>query len=116
MCVLCTGFISQLHWTDKRIREEEAVTEGDQLRRSRRERLHRASLANKVLCYFGLKLEDWNGSKFILSDKKGRQEVIQDLGELWPAAEKLTGRKLDPLAPPLIERIKAEVASKNHNE
>lgn len=108
MCVLCTGAILQVHWTDRRTSEGSVIPGEDQLRYHRRERLHRASLANKILCHFGLKLEDWNGSKFVLSDRKGRQEIIDDLGGLWPAAEKLVGYKLNPLDPYLIGKLKQD--------
>ncbi|GAB3528673.1 hypothetical protein GCM10027443_06950 [Pontibacter brevis] len=100
----------RVHWTDKRAgagdSTEAAVVGGEQLRSFRRNRLYRAKLANSLLCHFGLKLEDWNGSKFLLSDRKGRQEIIEDLGDLWPVAEKLTGRRLDPLDPVLIGKLK----------
>lgn len=107
MCVLCTGAILQVHWTDRRTAA--GIPDGDQLRSFRRERLHRASLANRILCHYGLKVEDWNGSKYVLSDRKGRQEIIDDLGGLWPAAEKLAGYKLNPLDPALIGKLKQDV-------
>ncbi|MFD2245336.1 hypothetical protein [Pontibacter ruber] len=109
MCVLCTGAILQVHWTDRRTAEGAAVPGEDQLRFYRRGRLHRAGLANKILCHYGLKVEDWNGSKFVLSDRKGRQEIIEDLGGLWPAAEKLVGYKLNPLDSVLIGKLKHNV-------
>lgn len=99
----------QVHWTDRSPAAGStgaAVVGGDQLRSYRRERLHRAKLANKLLFHFGLKVEDWNGSKFLLSDRKGRQEIIEDLGGLWSAVEKLAGRKLDPLDPALVGKLK----------
>jgi hypothetical protein len=107
MCVLCTGAILQVHWTDRKTGN--AIPEGDQLRFQRRERLHRASLANKILRHYGLKVDDWNGSKFVLSDRKGRQEIINDLGGLWPVAERLAGYKLNPLDPVLIGKLKNHV-------
>ena len=107
MCVLCTGAILQVHWADRRIAD--GVPGEDQLRLFRRERLLRASLANRILCHYGLKVEDWNWSKFILSDRKGRQEIIDDLGALWPAAEELVGYKLNPLDPALIGKLNHHV-------
>jgi hypothetical protein len=109
MCVLCNGAILQVHWTDRRNVEGSAIPGEDQLRFYRRERLHRASRANRILCHYGLKVEDWNGSKFVLSDRKGRQEIIDDLGGLWPAAEGLVGHKLNPLDPALIAKLKQHV-------
>ena len=48
---------------------------------------------------------DWNGSKYLLKDGKGRSELAQDLGSLWPAAEKLAGRAPDPLDPALLKKL-----------
>jgi hypothetical protein len=59
---------------------------------------------------YGLRLNDWNGSKYILSDKKGRSLIVQDLGSLWPAVEKLLGRPIDPLDPSLHDALKQQEA------
>jgi len=50
-------------------------------------------------------LSDWQGSSFLLSTRTGKTEIIADLGHLWPAAERLSGRICDPLALPVIERL-----------
>jgi hypothetical protein len=39
---------------------------------------------------------------YIVRDRKGRAEVVDDLGGLWAAAERLAGRPLDPLDPALL--------------
>ncbi len=106
MCVLCGEFVAQPHWTDRhvedRARAAGAGTGGfDYHRERRRGRVRRASLANEVLTYYGLEVRDWDGSKYLLSDKKGRSALVQDLGSLWPAATKLAGRAPDPLDPAL---------------
>ncbi len=106
MCVLCGEFVAQAHWTDRhvedRAREADAGGDGfDYHRERRRDRGRRAALANEVLRYYGLRVTDWSGSKYLLSDKKGRSELVQDLGSLWPAARKLAGRVPDPLDPAL---------------
>jgi hypothetical protein len=116
MCVLCgQDFVAQVHWTDRHLEDRaraaapgsDPVTfQGDR----RRERAHRVVLTNGVLHHYGLKLEDWNGSKYVLRDRKGRSELVQDLGSLWPAAEKLAGRPLDPLDPTLREALADERA------
>jgi hypothetical protein len=76
-----------------------------QLRSRQRDRHHRTRLANQILRNYGLKLDDWNGSKYILSNQKGSSEVVHDLGSLWPAAQKLIRRSLDPLDPALIQSL-----------
>ena len=104
MCVLCGEFVAQVHWTDRRHEDGVRAAEisiGEFDRARTRERLRRASLANRVLSHYNLGLEDWGGSKYVLRDRTGRSELVQDLGSLWPAAEKLAGRPLDPLDPAL---------------
>jgi len=111
MCVLCgQDFVAQVHWTDRHLedRARAAAPGSDPVAHQgerRRERAHRVVLTNGILHHYGLKLGDWNGSKYVLRDRKGRTEIVQDLGSLWPAAEKLAGRPLDPLDPALRESL-----------
>ncbi len=104
--MLCGEFVSQIHWTDRHVEDKARAasstgTWGDYHRFRRRDRLYRTKVANEVLRHYGLKVSDWAGSKHILRDGKGRSELVQDLGSLWPAAQKLAGRPLDPLDPAL---------------
>jgi hypothetical protein len=79
------------HWTEQ---------EG-----GRRGRVLRARLVNRVLAYYGLRLDDWGGRVWVLRDAKGRSAVIGNLGSLWAEAERLSGRKLDPLEPGLVASL-----------
>src|ERR687889_802875 len=106
MCILCGEFVTRIHWTEKHAedRARASIVAGakDENRRNRRrERTRRAAVTNEVLRHYGLKVTDWSGTKYVLRDGKGRFELVQDLGSLWPAAQKLTGRPLDPLDPAL---------------
>jgi hypothetical protein len=89
MCVLCGESILRIHWTDQKT----AYPSGSR----QKERHYRIRLLNQVLAYYGLKVDDWNGVKFVVRDKKGRSEIVHDLGGLWTKAEKLIGRPLNPL-------------------
>jgi len=71
----------------------------------RRARVFRVELLNRVLDHFGLELGDWSGSVYVLRDRKGRTEVVGDLGALWQAAERLAGGPLDPLDPGLVRAL-----------
>ncbi len=71
----------------------------------RRARVFRVELLNRVLDHFGLELGDWSGSVYVLRDRKGRSEVVGDLGALWQAAERLAGGPLDPLDPGLVRAL-----------
>lgn len=58
-----------------------------------------------MLAQFGLEVDEWSGTMYVLRDRKGSTEVVTTLGVLWPAAERLTGRPLDPLEPALVEAL-----------
>jgi hypothetical protein len=90
MCVLC-GVLLNEHWAEQ---------EG-----GRRGRLFRVRLLNKVLAFYGLRLDDWGGRIWVLRDAKGRSVVVTDLGSLWLKAEELAGRRLDPLDPELVASL-----------
>jgi hypothetical protein len=90
MCVLCGALLTS-HWAE----------EGT----GRRARVFRVRLLNRVLDHFGLRLDDWSGTTYVLRDRKGRAEVVPDLGSLWIAAERLAGRKLDPLDADLLRAL-----------
>jgi len=90
MCALCGVLLSD-HW---------AEGEG-----GRRGRAFRVGLVNRVLAHFGLRLDDWAGSVYILRDRKGGTAVVANLGEVWTAAGALAGRPLDPLDPELVRAL-----------
>jgi hypothetical protein len=116
MCVLCgQDFVAQVHWTDRHLEDraraaapgsDPVAHQGDR----RRDRAHRVVLTNEILRHYGLKLDDWGGSKYVLRDRKGRSELVQDLGSLWPAAERLAGRAPDPPEPALRKTLGEEPA------
>ena len=100
MCGLCGVFAGSAHWTDH------SASPGAEAQRTRRhDRLHRVAIANKILKFYGLKLADWSGASYILSNQTGQSQIIADMGVLWPAAEALRKRGLDPLDERLIETI-----------
>ena len=90
MCALCGALLSE-HWAEQ---------DG-----GRRGRLLRVRLLNRVLAHFGLELGDWSGRVYVLRDRKGRAAVVADLGALWREAERLAGRRLDPLDPGLVSGL-----------
>jgi hypothetical protein len=90
MCVLCNVLLSD-HWAEQ---------DG-----GRRQRVFRVRLLNRVLAFYGLRLDDWSGRVWTLRDAKGRATVVADLGSLWAEAERLAGRRLDPLDPELLAAL-----------
>ena len=107
MCVLCWQFLTEWHWTDQRFddRAAPATAGSDRERSRRRDWHHRTQVLNHILGHYGLRLDNWHSRHYILSDRKGRTVMIQNLGALWPAAQQLVGRPLDPLDPRLLETL-----------
>ncbi|MGL2479734.1 hypothetical protein ACOWNM_00450 [Helicobacter pylori] len=109
MCVLCGELISSFHWTDgtdgsssyendENLREPNAVISANENARERkRARLKRVRLLNQILAFYGLKINDWQGAKFVLCDKKGQSVMVNDLGDLWDKAQNLAKKKMDAL-------------------
>lgn len=109
MCVLCWQFVTEGHWTEQRFDHSEAtetVTAGGDSERSRRRAWqHRTQVLNHILGCYGLRLDTWQSRHYMLSDRKGRTLLVQDLGALWSAAQQLAGHVLDPLDTRLLEAL-----------
>lgn len=106
MCVLCGELISSFHWTDgsdgygsdENLRGSNAVISANENARERkRARLKRVGLLNQILAFYGLKIDDWQGTKFVLCDKKGQSVIVNDLGDLWGKAQNLAKKEMDAL-------------------
>ncbi len=112
MCVLCGELISSFHWTDgsdenyggdsyeigENLREPNAlISTNENARERKRARLKRVGLLNQILAFYGLKIGDWQGTKFVLCDKKGQSVIVNDLGDLWDKAQNLAKKKMDAL-------------------
>ncbi|MGL2339641.1 hypothetical protein ACOWKY_00510 [Helicobacter pylori] len=109
MCVLCGELISSFHWSDENygsdsyeidenLREPNAlISANENARERKRARLKRVGLLNQILAFYGLKINDWQGTKFVLCDKKGQSVIVNDLGDLWDKAQKLAKKEMDVL-------------------
>ena len=119
MCILCTQLWTEDHWTEvasaPHVDSSSPVVSlelhADLRGRRLRDRLERVRLAGAVLAGVGLRLQDWEGTSYLLSDAKGSVAVIHDLARLWPEAERMIGRALDPLDPALLDRLSAPARS-----
>lgn len=112
MCVLCGELISSFHWTDENYRGDKSdsyeidenlrepnalISANENARERKRARLKRVGLLNQILAFYGLKIGDWQGAKFVLCDKKGQSVIVNDLGDLWDKAQNLAKKKVDAL-------------------
>ncbi|GAA7148384.1 hypothetical protein [Helicobacter pylori] len=108
MCVLCGELISSFHWTDgsdgsgsyenENLKGQNAlISANENARERKRARLKRVGLLNQILAFYGLKINDWQGAKFVLCDKKGQSVMVNDLGDLWDKAQNLAKKEMDAL-------------------
>lgn len=104
MCSLC-GLLGEDHWTDKSANPEAFGGQPGVMPR-RQERFYRVKLINEILKNFALRLDDWQGQSFILSSRTGKTEIVDDLMAVWPAAEMMIGRRLDPMDPALLAHLR----------
>ncbi|GAA7487959.1 hypothetical protein MMM109_04800 [Helicobacter pylori] len=109
MCVLCGELISSFHWSDgidgsdsyeidENLKgQNTVVSTNENARERKRARLKRVRLLNQILAFYGLKINDWQGAKFVLCDKKGQSVMVNDLGDLWDKAQNLAKKEMDAL-------------------
>ncbi|GAA7314731.1 hypothetical protein HpM067_04800 [Helicobacter pylori] len=108
MCVLCGELISSFHWSDgtdgsgsyenENLKGQNAlISANENARERKRARLKRVRLLNQILAFYGLKMDDWQGAKFVLCDKKGQSVMVNDLGDLWDKAQSLAKKEMDAL-------------------
>ena len=102
MCGLCGILGDGTHWADG-IGPEQGASAVPWLRR--RARRQRVALGNQVLRAYGLHLADWQGTRFLLSNRTGAAQVVGGLADLWTAADRMAGRPLDPLDPSLLDAL-----------
>ncbi|GAA7428648.1 hypothetical protein ID0992_02210 [Helicobacter pylori] len=115
MCVLCGELISSFHWTDGTDRNDSyeidenlkgsknaLISTNENAKERKRARLKRVGLLNRILVFYGLKIDDWQGTKFMLRDKKGQSAIVNDLGDLWDKAQNLAKKEMDALDSDLL--------------
>lgn len=107
MCGLCGILGDGAHWGDGVVGAGQASASAIPWLR-RRARRRRVALGNAVLRHYGLSLADWQGKEFLLSSRTGSVAIVGTLGDLWPKAERMAGRPLDPLDPALLRTLEAQ--------
>jgi hypothetical protein len=96
MCALCCVLGGKGHWSDSAAAP--AVFAGRTEPHTRgRERQARTRLLNAAMKYHGVVVKEWSGSSYLLTSRTGRTAIVDNIADLWPAAERLAGRAIDPL-------------------
>ena len=105
MCVLCVQMLNEIHWSERQ-HNPEWTTRGAGEAVRRQNRRARVRMIGAVLAHYGLEIaDDWSATNYLLSDRKGNQQVLASLAELWSAASRMAGRTLDPLDDGLLDRL-----------
>ncbi|HEX4764870.1 MAG TPA: hypothetical protein VH414_01200 [Lichenihabitans sp.] len=104
MCEVCAIFGAGEHWSDfGRLRDEQFPFADIQHTRAQRKR--RIALLNRLLSTLGLSCEEWDGESLVILDGRGRSNLAPTLSDVWSAAERLSGRAIDPLDPVFLEAV-----------
>jgi hypothetical protein len=110
MCSLCGVLGGKVHWTEE-LRPVDPSTNVN-LRPTRlRERQERVRLLNLVLKPYGLTLDDWAGTSYIVRTRTGQSALVDHLTQLWATAERLQRRPCDPLDTDLLQSLSRSDAS-----
>ena len=104
MCGLCGILSRRGHWTESASNPQAFASRSEPHTRGR-ERQSRTRLLNRVLAPYGLTVADWAGSAYILRSRTGQSAILNDLSELWPAADRLARRRCDPLDDALLTAL-----------
>ena len=104
MCSLCGILGADDHWSSPVARSGVYSRNGEPLTR-RREAAERRRIVNTVLATRHMKLDDWQGTSYVLSTATGQVKVFDALSHLWPEAEALAHVEFDPLDPILLAKL-----------
>jgi hypothetical protein len=96
MCALCGVLGGKGHWSDSASAPAVFAARTEPQTRLR-ERQTRVRILNIVLRQHGVAVKDWSGNAYLLTGRTGRTAIVDTIGEIWPAAEQISGRLCDPL-------------------
>jgi hypothetical protein len=96
MCALCGVLGGKRHWSESASAPEVFAARAEPQTRMR-ERQARTRLLNAVLKYHGVSVRDWSGNAYLLTGRTGRTAIVDNVGDLWSAAERISDRVCDPL-------------------
>ena len=96
MCALCGVLGGKGHWSEAAAAPAVFANRTEPQTRGR-ERQARTRLLNRALKYHGILVKDWSDSSYLLTSLTGRTAIVDGIADVWPAAERLAGRPIDPL-------------------
>jgi len=96
LCALCSVLGGKGHWSDS-AGAPEVFAGRTEPQTPLRERQTRVRILNTVLKVHGVAIKDWSGNSYLLTSRTGRTAIVDTISDIWPAAERLSGRTCDPL-------------------
>lgn len=94
MCGLCGIFGEEAHWVTRL----ENSGQGSDSAHRRRLRAHRIAIINRLLEPHHIKVSDWQGVQYQLCGATGKTALAENLSQISPAVESISGRPFDPLS------------------
>jgi hypothetical protein len=61
-------------------------------------RAEQAAILSSITAASHVKISDWSGSSWLITGPSGATEVVETLSQVWESIERLSARRLDPLA------------------
>jgi hypothetical protein len=96
MCSLCGVLGGKGHWSDSASAPAVFAARNEPQTRLR-ERQGRVRILNAVLKQHGVVVKDWSGNAYLLTGHTGRTAIVDTIGDVWRAVERISGRMCDPL-------------------
>jgi predicted Abi (CAAX) family protease len=96
MCALCGLLGGNGHWSDSAAAPAAFASRAEPQTRMR-ERQARTRILNTALKPCGVVVKDWSGNAYLLTSLTGRTAIVDNMADLWSAADRLSGRSCDPL-------------------
>ena len=104
MCAICGVLGGRGHWTESAAAPEAFASRAEVHTRGR-ERQERTRLVNRILSHYGLRLGNWSAGGHALRGPTGRTALVNNLSEMWVAADDLARQDCDPLDPALLAKL-----------
>ncbi|QMT36373.1 hypothetical protein [Neisseria wadsworthii] len=94
MCGLCGIFGEEAHWATRL----ESSGQSSVSAQRRQLRARRIAIINRLLESHHIKVSDWQGVQYQLYGATGKTALAENLNQIWPAVESISGRPFDPLS------------------
>lgn len=104
MCAFCSLLSDGPHWTEAGT-DAGRTTDRQSGRARYLDRLYRAKLVNRILAHYGCTVSDWGNNKYIVRSLRGQTAIVDNLMQVWVAAEQIAKKPADPLDPNLLSAL-----------